>query len=126
MSNRLSFETNSSIVTVLENGVIFVKWTHKIYDDLEAIKTHVFEYQAGVKHLPQIILSDIRNVKSVSRPVRDFLSSTAIIQPIAHAMLANSALARMIGNLYLRFNKPVYPNKIFSDQKLAEAWLLTF
>ena len=94
--------------------------------NLEAIKIHVQQYQAAVRHLPQLILSDIRNVKSVSRPVRDFLSSTAIIQPIAHAMLANSALARMVGNLYLRFNRPIYPNKLFSSQKTAEEWLLTF
>lgn len=69
-------------------------------------------------------LTDIRNLKSISRDARghfggkeslDLLSSVAIVQ--------NSTLQKLMGNLFLNFTGPVYPSKLFSDEQKAVLWL---
>ena len=44
-------------------------------------------------------------------------------QTIAKAILVNSLSQRIIGKLYMRFNKPMITTKIFSDRERALEWL---
>ena len=45
---------------------------------------------------------------------------------IADAIVVKSLSQRLIANLYLRFNKPVKPTRIFSDAESAAFWLMSF
>lgn len=42
---------------------------------------------------------------------------------IADAFVVKSDALKIVGNFYLRFNKPVRPTKIFTDEFLAVEWL---
>lgn len=45
---------------------------------------------------------------------------------IADAIVVNGISQRIMANLYLRFNKPVRPTKVFADQETAAFWLMSF
>lgn len=45
---------------------------------------------------------------------------------LAEAYVMHSLALRMIGNFYMRMNKPNRPTKIFADKDLATIWLKTF
>ena len=41
---------------------------------------------------------------------------------ICNAFVVKSLAHKLIANFYLKFNKPVYPSKVFSNMADAEAW----
>jgi hypothetical protein len=44
----------------------------------------------------------------------------------ADAFVVNSVALKLIGNFYIRFNKPLRPTRIFTSAKEATSWLYTF
>ena len=69
-------------------------------------------------------LSDIRNVKSVTREARVYAASddaTSLVN--ASAVLVDSPISRVVGNFFLGINKPSYPMRLFSSEDDAVAWL---
>lgn len=75
---------------------------------------------------PPLFLADIRSAKNVSKEVRDTLSNHPLAVRLASkvAVLVNSSLSQILGNLFIRFSKPPYPTKIFSQEEKAAKWLL--
>jgi hypothetical protein len=43
---------------------------------------------------------------------------------VAEAIVINSLAGRMLGNFFIRINKPHWPTKLFSTCEEAEVWLL--
>jgi hypothetical protein len=43
---------------------------------------------------------------------------------ICNAFVVKSLAHKLIANFYLKFNKPVYPSKVFNNMADAEAWCL--
>jgi hypothetical protein len=41
----------------------------------------------------------------------------------AVAILGHSKLAQMLGNLFMRYERSPYPNRLFTDREAAIAWL---
>lgn len=73
---------------------------------------------------PHLILSDIRGVRSStseSRALATTEDATALHR--AAGVIVGSRLTRMMGNLFLRLNRPGYPTRLFSDEASALAWL---
>ena len=66
-------------------------------------------------------LSDISLLKSTKRDARDYLAKNAIAA--GAAILTNSPISKIVGNLFLKFNKPDFPSKLFTDKEKALAWL---
>jgi hypothetical protein len=59
--------------------------------------------------------------------VREFAASPESQEPIlADAIVVRSLAQRILGNFYLKANKPVRPTQLFSTVAAAEEWLLTF
>ena len=67
---------------------------------------------------------DARNVKTASRATRQDLAASA--QPISVAVLVDSSVSRVLGNVFLGFNKPAYPTQLFTSEDEAVAWLKGF
>lgn len=45
---------------------------------------------------------------------------------IADAIVVNGISQRIMANLYIKFNKPITPTKVFSSQENAAFWLMSF
>ena len=73
------------------------------------------------------LLMDITRLRSMSREARSFFTLPAHTEVLhAVALQIGSHLSRAIGNIFLGFNKPATPVRLFTDETSALAWLRTF
>jgi hypothetical protein len=56
---------------------------------------------------------------------RTYLAKRQDPDKIAEAFVVKSLSQKLMGNVYLSFNKPFYPTRIFTDEELAITWLKT-
>jgi hypothetical protein len=64
---------------------------------------------------------------SIGEGVREFIASEESQKRIlADAIVIRSLSQRLIGNFYLRMNRPRKPTRLFTNEKEAEAWLRQF
>ena len=77
------------------------------------------------KQYPMLI--DARQVKSISPKARKYNSGqeASTVYTVA-AVLIGSPVSRMIANFVLKFNKPLMPTKLFTDENQAIVWLKGF
>ena len=104
-----SADTESRANTVKETKEVFsaIAWVSK-----------------GKKHP---FLSDIRKVKSTDRESRVFFAGEEVAKSIsAMGLLVGSAVTKIIGNIFLGFNKPKYPVRVFTSESEAIEWLKGF
>lgn len=81
--------------------------------------------QQGKKML---VLIDTRKVFQVSKETREYGASKEVSElSAAMAILAGSSLAAtIIGNFFIKFNKPFSPTKMFKKEENAIKWLNSF
>lgn len=53
-------------------------------------------------------------------------SEESNIYTIADAFVINSVALKLVGNFYIRYNKPTRPTRLFTDETEALRWLRTF
>ena len=76
---------------------------------------------------PMLVLSDIRGLRSASASARAAAASPEATRlNRAAAIVVGSRATRMIGNFFLKLNRPAYPSRIFNSEDAALAWLLSF
>ncbi|MDQ3048393.1 MAG: hypothetical protein M3R27_12660 [Bacteroidota bacterium] len=80
-----------------------------------------YELTKGEKYLKIV---DATSNASASKDARDY---AAKIKPgdgrIAEALVITSTATKILGNLYINFNKPKIPTRIFSSEEKALEWL---
>jgi hypothetical protein len=125
MSDRI-FSTHLADVSY-ENGILFTRYKG-ITASLEEIKAFVEQIKKNFGNLlPLPMISNITKQKSPKKEVRDYLASPEVAKLItAGAIIANSTLSKIAGNLFLVFNQPIRPTQIFTDEASALAWLQQF
>jgi hypothetical protein len=70
------------------------------------------------------LLVDIRNIKTVQYTARQEL--TAYEGVTSTALLIDSALSRIIGNVFISFGKKAFPIRLFTSEAEAIQWLKGF
>lgn len=95
---------------------------------LAQAKAHIVDLEREFKSvLPALSIANISALKNPSKEARDYLGTPEVVALLkANAIVANSTLPKIIGNLYLMFSKPNIPTKIFTDEAAALAWLQQF
>ncbi len=69
-------------------------------------------------------LVEFGSLSNVSREAREFAAKAESNSlTIADAFVLKSLSQRILGNFYLKIDKPVVPTKLFSDVKSARQWL---
>lgn len=121
---RISF-TNFSI-QILEPGYyeIFVNENVEFsVDDFQQLLES--QKKLGGKQLPVLIIcsnhvsTDIELLKSLSKNANNPFTK-------ADAFVITSMAQRILGNFYVKINKPERPTKLFSDKSEALGWLKQF
>jgi len=69
------------------------------------------------------MLIDVTNSTESSREVRDYAALELPKFVKAIAMISQSALGKMLANLFFTIKKQPYPTKMFNTEKEARAWL---
>ncbi len=108
-----------------------IAWMHfKATDShgIEDAKQIVNAHNVLAKGVKTPVVADLRNITTgADREARKYYIQEESAQfKLAMAMLVNSPLQRMIGNLFLKLNKPPYPTRLFRLEKEALAWLKEF
>ncbi|EJF54305.1 hypothetical protein SapgrDRAFT_2649 [Saprospira grandis DSM 2844] len=88
--------------------------------DIDMVKGHVQKGQE-IFGAGGYCLSDIRKLKSISREVREYLKGHSTV--IAAAILVNSGLSMMVGNLFIDISRPPYLARVFRKESAALKWL---
>jgi hypothetical protein len=73
------------------------------------------------------LMIDARNVKSMSREAREFLSTKGReTHTNAFGIIVSSTVSRVIGNFFMSINKTPIPTRLFNDESSAAKWLHKF
>jgi len=114
-------------VTLLEDGIVenFIKpGAIMEVEDLKIIKQYNFELSGKKMYC---VLVTAGELASFSTEAREMAASKEFIEAAqAKALLIDSVAHKIIGNFYLRVNKPFIKTKIFSDRAKALSWLRGF
>lgn len=116
--------TSKFEVTLLENGIVenYIKAGIVVEaEDLEELKK-ISSDLAG--HKPYMILVTSGELASFSKEARELSASKAFITNAeAKAIVVDSIAKKIIGNFYLKVNKPYLQTRLFSDREKALEWL---
>ena len=70
------------------------------------------------------VLTDTSNFFSTTSELRQLLASKEFTDlRFAAAFVTTSMASKILGNFFIRVNKPATPTKLFSDEEAAFAWL---
>ena len=116
--------TESATVRVITHGII----ENIINDYCTLERENVLEIKEVNKKLskgkPYAVLVDSGMYTTISTEARELLASKEFAEiTIAKALLVRSLGHRIVGQFYIRINKPFIPTKIFSDREEAIKWL---
>nr|WKN36832.1 hypothetical protein K4G66_31185 [Tunicatimonas sp. TK19036] len=109
-----------------DNGILYGKYKVSTIDLATAKIATDFrkEITGGVK-VPAV--ADISCVKHVDKSTRTYFSSVEAGKDlIALAIILSNPVTRMIGNFFLKFHRPEYPFRFFTDLEQATLWIEEF
>lgn len=109
------WDNNRHLVEIIydQNAEIKVADTRELLNNLEKFSSDKVK-----------LLSDIRQVNSVSKEARVFCSSPEFSKKIqATAVIVDGIHTRLMVNFFINFNKPTFPLKVFNNHEEAITWL---
>jgi hypothetical protein len=120
-------ETSSAIVSLRNDGIM--EYRVKPLQEYTVKELRETNEAAGIlgggKPYPNlVILTDFFNADAECRKYAATEESNRYT--LADAFLVQSVAAKLIGNFYVRFNKPARPSRIFTSAEDAVSWLYTF
>jgi hypothetical protein len=63
---------------------------------------------------------------NVDNETRKYMASEGLKFSIAEAVIVRNLAQRMVGNFYIKYDKPKVPVRLFTKFPEAENWLMTF
>lgn len=117
---------NDEVRIELEDEILFAIWKSP-FVDLEIAEQAITYRLEATNFIPYPMVIDIKSIKNITKPSRDFLASEKGSEGIiAAAILIDSSLGRILGNFFIQINKPLKPTKIFTDEIKAKKWLTQY
>ena len=119
-------ENRNSKLWIGEHGIIFQDWKPESRIELLDARESLEAIRTLGQGKPVLVSVDIKNVKSVTREARALGAEEEYYRHVkAVALWTNSQIGRVIGNFFIRFNRPPYPSKIFDTAAEAQQWLIS-
>jgi len=114
-------------LTLRSDGIVQMNTEDNAYFTLKEAKEYLTELEKITDGVPHLILKLPGKHASVDSITRTFMATDEALRfSIAEAVLVRSLSQRLIGNFYLKFDKPVKPIRLFDNIDLAEKWLMDF
>lgn len=115
---------NPYIIVWEEGGIIMGVFKSDIILDLEGARQAVKLRKTLTKNKEYPLLADIRNIKNATKEAREYMGSKDAGEGISKAaIIIDSNISMVIGNLFLALNKPETPTKLFTEKSAAIKWL---
>jgi hypothetical protein len=104
------------------DGIVQMVWVTKDTSDLEDAIAAISAMNELTGGRRSSLLADVHNSGQQTRPARlEFARRDDLVSALA--LIASTPLSRVLGNFYLRVNKPLYPARLFDNEASALAWL---
>ena len=118
--------TRTSEIVLERDGILRTR----IFEGAEIGTRDVEEYYAFTEKLTggekALVLLDGRTTFTITDEARAYAAQQANRTRVATAVLVDSAATRLLYNLYIKFNKPQTPTRMFNDEESAVEWLKSF
>lgn len=119
--------TETGVLFLDEQGIVHVTALPGTEETLEQAKASVAAIWQVAEAQRRPLLLDMRPVKAQRREVRDYYASQEAAQAYkAVAILVDSPISKVIGNVFLGIGKLPVPTKLFSNDQEALVWLQAF
>ena len=106
-----------------EEGILYCEFADNLEVTLEVAKVCVAARIGFSKEKSYPALIYMKGIKSVTKEAREYMAKEGVQLLTAGALVISSPLSKVIGNLFLRINKPPIPTQIFTNEKEAKKWL---
>ncbi len=110
----------------VEEGVVFCIYKENTVFTLKVVETAVKERFSLAEGHVYTMFADIKGLKYATKEARAYLKTKGTGKLSAGAFLINSSIVEIIGNYFIKLDKPSIPTKLFTDQKKALEWLERF
>lgn len=105
------------------DGVLVVT----IKDDLELTMDDIIDHRTIAKRMtgtgPHCVLAIAGERTTATEEARVYAAKNVPEGRVAEAVIIRSLSVRLLGNFFLRFNKPGVPTRLFEDYDEAMLWL---
>lgn len=109
------------------DGIVQMNTFDEAFFTLKEAKEFVQALQKITKGVPHLILKVPGKHASLDSDARTYMATEEALRfSIAEAVIIRNIAQRMIGNFYLKFDKPKKPIQLFNEIEEAEHWLQTF
>ena len=125
MTSPQSIETQIGSVRIDAEHIIHIRFKDNTHHGLAEAMEIVDAHNILADGVPRGVIADIRSVKTgADRAARKYyVSEKSARYKRGMAMLVNSPMQRMLGNIFFLLNRPPYPSKMFIDEGEALNWL---
>jgi hypothetical protein len=112
-------------ITILTNHIFKLKPFEGIELDIEDVQEMRRVYLKFSNNESFAILLDATENFSLTSEARTLLASKEYtVKRIAAAFVTKSLANQLVGNFFIKFNKPATPTKMFTDEEHAFKWLV--
>lgn len=121
--NKFEMVENQYIKIWMEDDIVCGYYKKSAMLGLEGAKAAVnlrLEFQKGKIYKGLVFVS---HVKVLTPEARKYLSAAGYIGVEKAAIIANSPITILLGNLFILIDKPPKPTKLFKDKEDAIKWL---
>jgi len=122
----MRFDFAHSEIFLRDDGIIQMNSRNHTYtvQDLKEINVAQGKISDG-KRLPLLVVAD--QYSDIESDAREFMASFEATQfSSAEAYVLRSLGHKILGNFYLKVNKPGVPTRFFNEKTEALQWLLTY
>ncbi len=113
--SKLVFRSDNVLEMICDDDAVY---------DVKNIRQIILETGklTGGKKCMQLTIAG--KYSTVSKEGREYAATEEAVEfTIAEAYVIQSLAQRILGNFYLKFNKPKVPTRLFTDKDKAEKWL---
>lgn len=115
-------QTGTCDFTVRDDGIIVQTARDFARQELSDAEENMRAFKQLADGKRRLLLVDLRRSGPTGAGVREYYAKHANLL-IANAMLIEGSLSEMIGNFFIRLNRPAAPTRLFSVEAAAIAWL---
>ncbi len=123
-SNVTVQEWPASTSWIDEDGIMYSISKKRVSPpSLEETKKSMDEFSKLLGGKKVCMLADVTHIAESTREIKDYIAQEFPKYVKALALVSNSALGKMLANLFFTIKTQSYPTKIFNNEEDAKAWL---
>lgn len=120
----MSFFTENEYATYhIQDDILNIDYKHGVSINLAVAIRIVEDRLAFQQSLPFKILCDIRGVREIDKPARDYLAIEGSVLVVAVAYLIEPTVSRAISEFYISISNPPIPSRTFTELEAARQFL---